>query len=284
MKKTWLLFGALMTVGAALQAQAPTVSFSMQTNVEIRPLTNYTDNTLAVGKPWDVNKDGVVDLVEIFTLQQQGKLVIYSGSDGSKLCDLVVGNAQNSQNQANFLGRDNGTGHTYFLVEIVNLATFDAEFRLLKIDSGFTSVQSLTTFSFVSGYIKPNVFDLDGDGFEEYMLREGGKWNVYSLSAFLTNLESNPSLTGDASFSLLQNYPNPFNPNTNVSFNLKFPGRVKLEIHDANGRLVQTVIDRNFTTGQHTIPVQGQNLSSGTYFYTLYHNELQQTKKMTLIK
>ncbi len=86
-------------------------------------------------------------------------------------------------------------------------------------------------------------------------------------------------------FNLYQNYPNPFNSNTVISVQLPAAGDVKLKVYDVQGREVQTLIEKRLNSGEYSVSFNGNNLSSGIYFYTLYANEVMiETKKMTLLK
>ncbi|MDX2472858.1 MAG: FlgD immunoglobulin-like domain containing protein, partial [Candidatus Krumholzibacteria bacterium] len=89
--------------------------------------------------------------------------------------------------------------------------------------------------------------------------------------------------------SLAQNYPNPFNPSTTISFNLPRSGQVKLQVYDARGHLVRTLLDGQAVAGQHTEVWDGRDntgrqSASGVYLYRLIAGELVQQKKMTLVK
>lgn len=86
------------------------------------------------------------------------------------------------------------------------------------------------------------------------------------------------------SYSLSQNYPNPFNPTTNIKFSLPKDGFVSLKIYDITGAVVQTYLDGFVKAGTYHAEIDGSNLSSGVYFYTLKTNDFLQTKKMILIK
>ncbi len=88
---------------------------------------------------------------------------------------------------------------------------------------------------------------------------------------------------------LNQNVPNPFNPMTTVKFSLPHAGRVALKVYDVRGSLVRTLADEGFTAGTHTRVWmgkndQGQQVSSGVYFYRLETGDETITKRMTLIK
>lgn len=87
-----------------------------------------------------------------------------------------------------------------------------------------------------------------------------------------------------ASYSLSQNYPNPFNPTTNIDFNLPKESNVTLKMYDLLGKEVKTLVEGVQKAGIYHIAVDGTELSSGIYFYTLRTDNFVETKKMTLIK
>lgn len=86
------------------------------------------------------------------------------------------------------------------------------------------------------------------------------------------------------SYSLFQNYPNPFNPSTKISFALHQRSKVRLEIFDALGRIVATLIDGDLQAGIHESIWNAVNLSSGTYVYRLTTDNFIRSQKMMLIK
>jgi len=85
-------------------------------------------------------------------------------------------------------------------------------------------------------------------------------------------------------FELSQNYPNPFNPVTNIQFSIPKDGNVSLKIYDMLGKLVSTYVDGYMKAGLYNAEIDGTNLSSGIYFYTLRSKDFTETKKMNLIK
>ncbi len=90
--------------------------------------------------------------------------------------------------------------------------------------------------------------------------------------------------TPPMSTSLEQNYPNPFNPRTTISFALASDSDVTLEVFDAAGRLVTTLLDGSKGVGRHTVDFDASRLSSGVYFYRLRAGDFDQQKKMVLLK
>ena len=83
---------------------------------------------------------------------------------------------------------------------------------------------------------------------------------------------------------LNQNYPNPFNPVTTISFELANSGDIQLELYDLSGRLVMNIFNGHVEAGYNTYKLNGQNLASGIYYYTLKSENFTQTKKLALIK
>ena len=86
------------------------------------------------------------------------------------------------------------------------------------------------------------------------------------------------------SFSLRQNYPNPFNPKTHIDYDLNVAGQVVLELYDLRGKLVKTFINEEKPVGAHQFVLDGSQLASGVYFYTMTANGISRTRKLVLMK
>ncbi|MDY6915381.1 MAG: T9SS type A sorting domain-containing protein, partial [Candidatus Cloacimonadota bacterium] len=107
-----------------------------------------------------------------------------------------------------------------------------------------------------------------------------------NMAAVVSN---NPEETPEIITYLGKNYPNPFNPTTNIHFNIKNEGRVKLEIYNLKGQLVKTLVNSNLTKGGHTIhwngnDDRGKSVASGIYLYRLTTDDFTASKKMLLLK
>ncbi|MBK8983613.1 MAG: T9SS type A sorting domain-containing protein [Ignavibacteria bacterium] len=85
-------------------------------------------------------------------------------------------------------------------------------------------------------------------------------------------------------FSLEQNYPNPFNPTTKINFEIPKSGFVTLKIYDITGKLVDVLLNESKNIGSYTLDFNGNNFSSGIYFYTLSTQDFTETKRMILLK
>jgi hypothetical protein len=85
-------------------------------------------------------------------------------------------------------------------------------------------------------------------------------------------------------FQLFNNYPNPFNPTTTIHFHLPIKDNVKLSVYNSLGQLVKVLINQKLLSGNYQIEFNGQNLSSGVYYYVIRVNNFQSVKKMLLLK
>lgn len=85
-------------------------------------------------------------------------------------------------------------------------------------------------------------------------------------------------------YSLSQNYPNPFNPETTIKFTLPQRSKVKLEIFDALGRVVSTLVNSDLDAGSYRYNWNASKFASGVYFYRLTANDFSSSKKLILMK
>jgi hypothetical protein len=86
------------------------------------------------------------------------------------------------------------------------------------------------------------------------------------------------------SFCLLRNYPNPFNSSTSIFYELPLSSHVRLEIYDARGRLISTLVDDFQTAGHYKVPFSNSRLPSGTYHCKLTAGDLITHRKMLLLR
>jgi hypothetical protein len=85
-------------------------------------------------------------------------------------------------------------------------------------------------------------------------------------------------------FTLYQNYPNPFNPTTTIKFALPVDSRVKINVYNSLGQLVETLVDKEMESGYHEVNFNASRLASGVYLYQLQAGEYISIKKMLLLK
>ncbi len=91
-------------------------------------------------------------------------------------------------------------------------------------------------------------------------------------------------------FRLEQNYPNPFNPTTTIRYALGHSANVSLEIYNALGQRIRTLVSQKQNAGTHQVQWDGKNdlgqpVPSGVYLYRLITDRgFVQSKKMMLIR
>ena len=82
-----------------------------------------------------------------------------------------------------------------------------------------------------------------------------------------------------AEYSLAQNYPNPFNPATTISYTLNRESNVSLKIYDLEGRLINTLVNKNQSAGAYSYPFDASYLPSGHVFLSARYRERDRNEK-----
>ena len=121
-------------------------------------------------------------------------------------------------------------------------------------------------------------FVLFGGSYEGLLY--GDTWGY--TSDIEVGIEENNAVIND--FELFQNYPNPFNPETSISFSIPNDECVKLCVYNAEGQLINELVNGKITKGSHSINFNAQDLNSGIFFYTLEAGNSKLSRKMLLIK
>ena len=103
-----------------------------------------------------------------------------------------------------------------------------------------------------------------------------------------TNVKEPTSQVPEA-FALYQNYPNPFNPMTTLHFSLDKPAWITLKIYNILGQEILELLDKELTSGVHSVQWDGKNavgqqVSSGLYFARLTNRNQTKLVKMVLIR
>ena len=81
-----------------------------------------------------------------------------------------------------------------------------------------------------------------------------------------------------------QNYPNPFNPQTSIDYTVGKEGKVTLDIFNASGAKVRTLVSEVKKAGNYTASFEATGMASGVYFYRLIAPGINEYKKMVLLK
>ena len=83
---------------------------------------------------------------------------------------------------------------------------------------------------------------------------------------------------------LYQNYPNPFNPKTCIRFRVDETCVVTLNVYSADGKLVESLADGEYSPGRYDVTFSCEDIPSGVYFYRLRAGQFEDIKKMVLLE
>ncbi|MBE0643951.1 MAG: choice-of-anchor D domain-containing protein, partial [Bacteroidetes bacterium] len=89
---------------------------------------------------------------------------------------------------------------------------------------------------------------------------------------------------GGSAVQLKQNRPNPFNPGTELEFVLIERGHTVLQVYDAMGRRVRTLVDEFLEPGSYVRSFDGRDLPSGVYITVLRTPTVLKQRRMLLMK
>ncbi|OFZ06659.1 MAG: hypothetical protein A2338_00890 [Bacteroidetes bacterium RIFOXYB12_FULL_41_6] len=93
-------------------------------------------------------------------------------------------------------------------------------------------------------------------------------------------LQVNVNETVGQAFEITQNFPNPFSGQTYVEVSLNIASNVSLEVYTLTG---QKVVANSYglkSIGNHTLKIDGSQLTTGVYFYTVTAGQNKVTHKM----
>ncbi|MBK7106264.1 MAG: T9SS type A sorting domain-containing protein [Ignavibacteriae bacterium] len=135
------------------------------------------------------------------------------------------------------------------------------------------------TYTEVDGLISNNIFDIEVD-------KNNNIWIATDKGvSYFKNITTSIKNDELKSYKLnLSNYPNPFNPSTNIGYSIFKDSKVKLEVFNNIGKLVEVLVDKKLNSGNYNVRFDSKNLPSGVYFYRLITEHSSITKKMILIK
>ncbi len=91
-------------------------------------------------------------------------------------------------------------------------------------------------------------------------------------------------------FKLNQNYPNPFNPTTTIEYTLPIASTVTISIYNVMGQEVATILPLQdkpagtYRVNWDGLDRSGNQVASGTYFYSMRFGNFTKTKQMTFMK
>ncbi|MBC8146032.1 MAG: T9SS type A sorting domain-containing protein, partial [bacterium] len=85
-------------------------------------------------------------------------------------------------------------------------------------------------------------------------------------------------------YALKQNAPNPFNPSTDIQFAVGLDGETTLEVYNAIGNKVATLVDAYLVPGTYSVTWDATSYPSGLYYYRVTSGVWSRTQTMMLSK
>lgn len=124
-----------------------------------------------------------------------------------------------------------------------------------------------------------------------YTLAKENGWMIFVPSSLISQLQKGSGSGSEISelsisenYVLYNSYPNPFNPTTIIKYSIPLNSFVTLKVYDILGREVKTLVNELKNQGVYEVTFNGENLSSGTYFYRITAGSFSETKKFILMK
>tara|TARA_B100002051_G_C16746045_1_gene647728 strand:- start:1090 stop:3666 length:2577 start_codon:yes stop_codon:yes gene_type:complete len=190
---------------------------------------------------------------------------VSNGEDDENCPDCVKETFQLVLLDQNFYPNSANQGDILFIYDEINDIDENGNFSTIGVESPDQNFGSQLIFN----QSDPNLIALLNDG---YSVR---------FSA-----DNNPLHTGDGNieFSILNTYPNPFNPVLNINYNLIKGARVRVNIYDINGKLVENIANQYQPSGSYGYIWNASNLASGNYIVKLDIGDSNYSNTITLLK
>jgi len=103
------------------------------------------------------------------------------------------------------------------------------------------------------------------------------KWILMAKPSIIISIEDDD--TQNIDYKLEQNYPNPFSGSTTIKFSMPESQFVTLKVFNMLGSEIATLVKDELTPGIYEVSFNGNNLSSGAYFYCLQAGNYSETKR-----
>ncbi|UCD20039.1 MAG: S8 family serine peptidase [candidate division WOR-3 bacterium] len=152
-------------------------------------------------------------------------------------------------------------------------------------DDDWSVVVSTEPFTLGSGEISEIAFAfIGGSSLADLQANADSAQSVY-IQYFGVEEATSSGLVVDG---LVKFYPNPFSKNTTIAFNLTKSAKVRINVYNALGQLMKTVIDDVCEAGESILQWNGRDdrgrrLPNGVYFYSLETDGYSGTGKMIIL-
>lgn len=230
------------------------------------------------------------------SVQGEKNLLAYSTLFGSGHVGLVVVNKSTTDHVVDVATGNYGVGERYYLYSLIG-GDDDVNFSQQVFVNGFgpslthggpiDDLDAIPAFAYPIG--NKILFNSPARSVQYVMIEQGN--TIVSVND--ENNSNNRFGRGEpeppTGFELSQNYPNPFNSVTNICFDLPTAGQINFTIFDISGHVVRNLANGELSAGSHSIFWDGRNgqgdeVSSGIYFYQMNVCGSTMVKKMSLLK
>ena len=247
-------------------------------------ITIVVERQLATG---DVNRDGVVTILDLILVAQQlgkrvsvGSPVDVNGDGIVSILDLIRVSQEIAESPAAPPIPSSRQNRDFTALNLRGTSVLPPLVLASRPvgAGGLRGVETVTP-AMVAAWIAQARLEDDGS----FAFKEG-----------IANLENLLAALIPEETALLANYPNPFNPETWIPYQLAESAEVTLMIYDINGELVRRLAvghqaagmyrNRNraaYWDGRNQL---GEPVASGLYFYTLRAGEFSATRRMLILK
>jgi hypothetical protein len=117
------------------------------------------------------------------------------------------------------------------------------------------------------------------------VIQGSGVTNIHNYEISVNSVVGDlTDLAKPSEYVLHQNFPNPFNPSTTIKYSINLMSNVNLIIYNSLGEEVTILVYEFKDPGQYEIIFDGNDFSSGVYYYRLITEEFSEVKSMMLIK
>jgi len=174
---------------------------------------------------------------------------------------------------------------TIFLLVAGSIPVLAVQIKRDALDGGGAMWLSTTSYKLSSSLGQSITGDQSGATQKLYT----GFWNPWVVTMSPVEQEEDDFASLPQVFDLRQNYPNPFNPTTVIEYALPKSSQVKIQIYNVLGQRVRNLVDERQEPGYKMInwdgkDDQGNEVSSGIYFYRIVAGDFVKCKKMTLLQ
>ena len=268
---------------------------SQNSGYELKTIIPNLPLSLGYSLSKDMDNDGYKEFVTTGIGAGTGSIGVFkhTGSPGQLQYNVMWWDSTNIYAMPN-LGIDSNSIDGYFtiLYPTVSFNWYSSD-HLITFSKNNVYSFFKSSYSFIdsSDNISSRLFDIDKDN-KMNIIGDFGFGVPGDMTDHLVDYEQQGTIgiqtTGNkipTELKLYQNFPNPFNGNSKIKFQVSKSAIISIKVFDIRGAEVTTILNTKLNPGEYETTFEGNNLSSGVYFYSLFANGKRiDTKKMLLIK